>query len=1240
MDAEQKQQTSKIEPAAPPAEQYKRIRPTLYIGIGGTGKEIMLRLRRRILQTLWNGKRIESMEDFPVAAFLYFDTYTGKAEDERRQGKKGSKQDPLRRLIELPARDCIQKGLDIDKYLRGEEIERYPHIKEWLPEGELRAIRADQGAGQVRSVARLLFFDDVENINAAIKIKASALLQNVGNDRLKALGLEIEDQVKIVVLCSIAGGTGAGAFIDMGYLCKSLMYPKPAEVNLYALTGGAFSALKERVMANSYAALTELEYCMRDSLYGTYVKSWAKGLNNEASRPYDDVYLVDNTNFVHQSTGDRNHLYGMIADALYEELHDPVLRGKRREDLVNQTEFKQLHFVPTMSKEMEKELGACSQRFSRSYSSFGQVTLYTQGRTQFERETAEAARDMIQAFFRMAEYDKVNHPTGPEVTDFLATQLHLEDSGYFQDFPDFIPGAKERSLADFPLVDNLMQQGDTRLDRVMSDHVRSGFAELRESGRDLSEWRAQAELIRQTRERDIEGAVDSAAYDATYPRALKEQRRRIMNEFAGKNGLRNALYARLDNREKGGLSYTISLIREVRGALTVEGTGVCHRLSKTAQELDKLATELRQGYYTRALTNLEKAARKGLLRGSDREACLRFLGQAEEAMRYYLYYRLRALACREAIVLLRDEVIAELGQPSAMGEGSETGATGIMAEFERGRAAVRAALGELEAEIRVLDDTTHSSTPLRNFIPGGGMPEAEGVNRAQLAKWGAEALAEFGGSRELFEQLRDDKQRPRIISTLRGRARENMQALEQQLPTVRQALEVMPPAERKNLFREAFRNAMPWVNCDIEKIKENCWKPQMISSFVAVEDAPEFLQRFKEEIQPVLPPELQNKELFAVSSGQRGRLVIYSELSGLPLNALIALHDDWWRAYKQASEGEQMLPLHNHRKVELFQQPTEMSLEKLRILHDKLKLYLKGVGLGLLRRRSEPDGRYAINAKTTHVADWLAIGREQHIYLKKDFPEGKEGLLRRQVEDVEQRMSTMQKLLAAALFYSIAHQSYAPRMVTMAGTDEKRHGGIAHHAALAVAKEYTKQFDAAPERSAIAAETGALLASLDECRNSWALEIKNSSNDTTPQEANFDPKHGPVATDKWSVDFTRHSDDEIRQLAGLKARVGETSNPTSSGVDDGSRYKGGDGTEDGVPPPLPGGPKYHLALNNKKLGPFTMDELKAKQVSGELEIAPDTLVWRKGLKTWQRVGEFEELFDLLGDDEPPPIPEN
>ena len=57
------------------------LRPTLFIGVGGTGMEVLMRVRRRILNTLWGGTgsrtRVESLAEFPVAQFIQFDLDTG-----------------------------------------------------------------------------------------------------------------------------------------------------------------------------------------------------------------------------------------------------------------------------------------------------------------------------------------------------------------------------------------------------------------------------------------------------------------------------------------------------------------------------------------------------------------------------------------------------------------------------------------------------------------------------------------------------------------------------------------------------------------------------------------------------------------------------------------------------------------------------------------------------------------------------------------------------------------------------------------------------------------------------------------------------------------------------------------------------------------------------------------------------------------------------------------------------------
>ena len=55
------------------------LRPTLFIGVGGTGMQVLMRVRRRVLNTLWGGAgnrtRIEGLADFPIAQFIHFDIF-------------------------------------------------------------------------------------------------------------------------------------------------------------------------------------------------------------------------------------------------------------------------------------------------------------------------------------------------------------------------------------------------------------------------------------------------------------------------------------------------------------------------------------------------------------------------------------------------------------------------------------------------------------------------------------------------------------------------------------------------------------------------------------------------------------------------------------------------------------------------------------------------------------------------------------------------------------------------------------------------------------------------------------------------------------------------------------------------------------------------------------------------------------------------------------------------------------
>ena len=1197
-----------LPPGGDAPTELKRVRPTLYVALGGTGKEVLLRLRRRILETLWNGHRVEKLDDFKVASFLYFDLYQGRAEEEKKGAGGGEAEDPISALVDLPKSDCIQKRMETGKYLKGREIDRYPHVKEWLPAGDLRSIRAEDGAGQVRALSRLFFFDDVVNINDTINSKARALLQNVSNsESLMRLGVEVEPQVQIIVVCSVAGGTGSGSFIDMGYLAKSMQNPRPEQVSLYAILGGAFADLTEkRTLANSYAAMMELDYCMQGSPRPPYVENWTDSIRNDAAYPYDNVYLVDSRNLGSQGTGDRGHLYRMIADVLFEDLRDPQLRGKKREDLVNQnTNYRLEPYSPPMPPDLQ----ALSLAFSRAYSGIGQCTLSTDGRTEFDMETARAARQMLTAFFRMQADDRVNTPQTGERDDFMRGALFLDKGSFFQDFPNsFTP--KPPAIPDLPLVGRILQNGAVDTVSDLRAQVRGDFEEIRGALPNRSDWRAAIEQLRVKRERDIVG--DITQQNAFGPRllAIREQSSRILADWGKPEGLRQAFYARIDNAELGGVVYTIRLIQQIQDEIGVESDGFVTRMNRAAEQYDAHAKSLIDGFYTRALENLSRAVKKNWLGSIDTDAIERTMQQLEESLFYYLQYRLRAAACLDAAKLLGNlrQLLGRSETAQGQSAQGQTGPTGILGEIEQGNLAVQATVHSIEQELRVLKESISGAGPMSQVIRGGKLDEPLG---GDYAGWGREALSGGGGSRVMFEELKKPDTRARIINRLRGVARERMRERESRLPTVLQALQDLGEAERNTLFGSAMLQALPWLNVDPQRM-DGAFDGSMVSVFISVENAAEMEAKFGGVLQRKLPPLYQNKRVSFVSSSVRGRMVIYSELTGLALTALVPMHDDWRRAYNDKNGKEERSPLHNDVDKARFRHPTAMSLQEMEALALRVELFLRGVLLGVLRRR--PDRDYELDTSSNDIEDWLSIGSEQQVYLR-EFKADRRMMLDRKLRRVEEGFSPLQLAAYVALLDYTAGQVYPKRRVRRADGNEDRVGGLACVAVEQLRRNTMGRL--AQERSRLPMAPEPLVASLLRTVASWTAEIPGSRADTTPLEA--DPGR---AEDKRSIDWERFADD---RLAALIQPQAATPPPGPQ-----------------APPPPPGTlarpplPRFHVIVNGQDSGPLDQAALESLSQAGSLE--EDSLVWAQGMPGWTAARAVPALATLLGAQHPPPPP--
>ena len=57
--------------------------------------------------------------------------------------------------------------------------------------------------------------------------------------------------------------------------------------------------------------------------------------------------------------------------------------------------------------------------------------------------------------------------------------------------------------------------------------------------------------------------------------------------------------------------------------------------------------------------------------------------------------------------------------------------------------------------------------------------------------------------------------------------------------------------------------------------------------------------------------------------------------------------------------------------------------------------------------------------------------------------------------------------------------------------------------------------------------------------------------------------------------------------------------------------------------------EYYIVLEDKRVGPFSVEELKKKNITRK------TLVWREGMTDWAELKDVEELAELAGSIPPP-----
>lgn len=266
--------------------------PLLVIGLGGTGFDAVMRIKREfrdrfVPEKLKDGSALDRP---PRTRFLVIDTDSGTASKSR----YGMTLDKNAEFIDISADLQAVKASGLPAY-----------ISEWFDNSVSTADINKNGAGVYRQIARLFLFKKAREV----RTKFTAALKDLISVEA-AKGGDTSVAAKVYFIAGISGGTGSGILLDSAYLLRHTIMSHETMAGFNAgvefngmvvmpdVTIGhhaqANETLRKLYSANSYAALKELDFWMNQPQHQQpFTQKYDDGLQISWDwPPFKDVTMV------------------------------------------------------------------------------------------------------------------------------------------------------------------------------------------------------------------------------------------------------------------------------------------------------------------------------------------------------------------------------------------------------------------------------------------------------------------------------------------------------------------------------------------------------------------------------------------------------------------------------------------------------------------------------------------------------------------------------------------------------------------------------------------------------------------------------------------------------------------------------------------------------------------------------------------------------------------------------------
>ena len=586
-------------------EKIQEVIPTLLIGLGGTGKQILTRLRKRVYDKYGE-------PSFPFLRTVAFDSNVQESDGVPTGEEKADYADVLMQTGkgELYGVEIGGEGYDL---ARADFKKKARTLTSWLHPSFFELVdktSVTQGSGAYRQAGRLAFHSHFGNIFKVIDSelrKIRAYTMDAGRHNADRPFDVDQTHLDVTIVTSIAGGTGAGMFLDMAYLVKDILSSPPSvkqiekerlynptgvthHVTIIAVMPTAFTmedkSKQNRFRLNAYSAILEMEN------YNTSRPDDNAFLDDESDkprhadqaiefscnwngdgevtitgRPWDSCYLIDDVNDKNRGSERKtSDVQQMIADYLFLDIgNNPFATEKRslrsnHADLNQNLTYSDVYDLRTAdsvadAEDQQKEL-LYENRYGCTFSSFGLAEIYIDPQRMRRSAGYRLAANMVRnRWLGNSEEHTGNQYNKWSQFDLFGTDggSGIERLGYKPD--DLIPAVLRETSSDSReenqdwlqsinrMFDRLSQSnpGNTPLEQLLSK-LYSALTTIRDS---------------------VDGTLDADEKKSTV-RTTMEDRVRMLRGLGGNpQDLRN----RLDLRSRArvnelGIRSTLQLLEE------------------------------------------------------------------------------------------------------------------------------------------------------------------------------------------------------------------------------------------------------------------------------------------------------------------------------------------------------------------------------------------------------------------------------------------------------------------------------------------------------------------------------------------------------------------------------------------------------------------------------------------------------------------------------------------------------